>query len=486
MHLESYRTARWLRTVNLVLQAVLFVTLFAGLNHLARLYVWRFDFTQQRRYSLSPETLSYLHELKRPVRIVVTLRPDAEDPEAAQAFHDMATLLREYVYATQQNDPGRVRVEYLDVFVRRREADALGIEEPDVLLLLSGEHRRIVRLTELYQRKNRIRAAFQGEQAVTAAILDVSNPEKKKVFFLAGHGELRPDDVSLRGVSGLRDELRQRNYEVGSVDLSISKRVPEDASLLLIFAPQGPLTPAEAEMLRQYLSNQAGRIILTLFPGVVHGLDDLLYDWGVRVDDNLVLDTNPEAIAENLDFIIREFDAEQHPVTKTLVDFVIPLRLGPTRSVRPDPGRPVDNVLKVTVLAASSSTSWSEKAYRRKEVVPPPMDERRRLGVIVSSERVTAGALPFSVPGGRLVVAGCGDIFSNQRLANPGNQALCLNAVNWAVNRDTQLSIPPRPIQRFQLSLSRQELSRLRLGLLGVLPGSVALLGLLVYWTRRR
>ena len=32
---DSFRTARWLRTINLVLQAVLFLTFFAGLNYLA-------------------------------------------------------------------------------------------------------------------------------------------------------------------------------------------------------------------------------------------------------------------------------------------------------------------------------------------------------------------------------------------------------------------------------------------------------------------
>jgi hypothetical protein len=106
--------------------------------------------------------------------------------------------------------------------------------------------------------------------------------------------------------------------------------------------------------------------------------------------------------------------------------------------------------------------------------------------VIVTSERVTAGALPFSVPGGRLVVIGSGDVFSNRRLTDQGSLILCINAINWTVDRDTQLHIPPRPIERFQLSLSEEELAKLRLGLLFLLPGSAAVLGLMVYWTRRR
>ena len=63
---------------------------------------------------------------------------------------------------------------------------------------------------------------------------------------------------------------------------------------------------------------------------------------------------------------------------------------------------------------------------------------------------------------------------------------MCINAINWAVDRDTQLHLPPRPIEHFQLSLSQEDLAKLRLGLLFVLPGAAALLGFIVYWTRRR
>ena len=120
--IESYRAARWLRTTNLVLQAALFLTLFGGLNFLALHYHWRFDLSQHRRYSLSPETVSYLQELKRPVRIVVTLTPDSDNADAVQAYQDVQNLLREYVYITATNHDsevdrdGRIQVDYLDVY----------------------------------------------------------------------------------------------------------------------------------------------------------------------------------------------------------------------------------------------------------------------------------------------------------------------------------------------------------------------------------
>jgi hypothetical protein len=148
------------------------------------------------------------------------------------------------------------------------------------------------------------------------------------------------------------------------------------------------------------------------------------------------------------------------------------------------------------VLAATSPTAWGERDYRLRRVPEynpgvdlkglPGVEPKDRLGVIVASERVTPpAALPFSVRGGRIIVFGNADLISNNRIGAPGHLNLLFNSVNWSIDRDTRLKTPPRPIQRFQLTLSQQELIKLRYSLLLVVPGTVALLGLLVYWTRR-
>ena len=489
--IEGYRAARWLRTINLVLQAILFLTLFGGLNYLALRYHWRFDMSQHRRYSLSPETVSYLGELKRPVRIVVTLTPASDNPDVVQAYHDVQNLLREYLYILAADSAGRdslLQVDYLDVYQNRRAAEESGVDQPDVIQFVCGDNHRTVRLIELYEFKDGSRVSFKGEQTITAALLDVSNPEKKRICFLTGHGEMSLDDVSpARGLSVLREELRVRNFALEGLDLSLAKRVPAGADLIFICSPQGRFQPFEEELLRQYLTTRAGRIIVTLDPFQECSLGSLFSDWGIRVDDDLILDTNTEFITDNGDLMIRNRDGS-HPVTKSLVDYNLALRISLPRSVRPDPDQPPDRALKVSVLAASSTTSWGEFGYRipGTKVFNAGSDLRGPLGVVVASERVSPGSLPLSVPGGRLIVIGSGDIFSNRRLADSGCQALLLNAVNWAVDRDTQLHFPPRPIERFQLSLSQEQLAKLRLGLLFAMPGAVGLLGLLVYWTRRR
>jgi hypothetical protein len=104
----------------------------------------------------------------------------------------------------------------------------------------------------------------------------------------------------------------------------------------------------------------------------------------------------------------------------------------------------------------------------------------------VSSERVPVrGGLTSSVPGGKIVVFGTGDMISNARITDTGTMALFLGAVNWAVGRDASLNVPARPIERFSLSLSAGELAHLRYTLMLALPGIAALLGIAVYWARR-
>lgn len=492
---DSFRAARWVRTANLIFQAILFLTLFAGLNYLANNHgwredPWRFDLTRYRRYSLSPETISYVKELSSPVRIIVTVAEEAAPP-------DLRGLLREYAYATEANPDGKVTAEYLDVDLHRREAQLLNVDQANVVVLLCGDKRRVLSIDDLYRYENQQRHEFQGEQGITAAILDVSSAGRKKIYFLVGHAEMQPGDVDpVRGLSSARELLRQRNFDVGTLDLSSVRGIPDDASLLIGVAPKSPYSASEQELLRHFLGAGDGRLILFLAPGYRSGLENLLADWGVTVDDDVLHDSGADNVTEDGDFIITAFSP--HPVTQALLhsSYKARLRMGPARSVRPDAARAAANGLETATLAATSPSAWGEVNYRVRgaaayspnvDIRPlPGMVPPDRLGVAVASERVAArDNLPFSVRTGRLVLFGTGDLIDNARIANEGVEDIFLGAIKWTVDRDTQLNIRARPIERFQLSLTARELENLRYCLMFLLPGAAAFLGLIVYWTRR-
>lgn len=487
----SFRTVRWVRTLNLLAQAVLFVTLFAGLNYLAVHYAWRFDLTQNRSRSLSAETISYLKNLDKPVRVIVALTENSDNEDVAQAYRDVSGLLREYVFSTAGNPQGRVSVEFIDVYQRRRDAEALGITDPNSILVICEGRPRAVKLDELYDVKDQKKQGFRGEQILTAAILDVSSPTKKKIYFLTGHGEMDLDDVSAeRGLSALKAELTSRNFAVDSVDLAQLGRIPDDAAVIVIAGPQGRFDSLEQELLRQYLSNRAGRVLALIAPGYPTGLDDLFYDWGILVDDVLIYDRSNSGQSETGDLILPALD-DKHPLTASLLNYKIPLRFGLSRSVRPDPGRTPDNNLVVTPLVATTQQAWGEVNYRQRTVpvFDKGVDLPGRVTVVTASERRAARKIAntdsFSIPSGRLAAYGSADWIANGRLGVIGNLSFFMSAINWTTDRDIELNVPSRPVAKFQLSLTAEQIQRLRFSLIFVLPGIAALVGTVVYWTRR-
>lgn len=486
----SFASARRLRTTHLLAQGLLILTLLIGLNYLATSNPLRIDLSRHARHSLSPETRSYLRDLSAPVKIVVTLTDNAEEDLISQAYRDVRTLLRDYTEAASANEQNHIEVEFVDVYKNRAAAQRHEVSEPNTILVTSAGRSRAIRLQDIYDIKDGEKIAFKGEQAFTAAILDVTRAQKQEILFLSGHGEMDPTDPDpARGLSLLAGELRLRNFEVGVADLSnaADRDRASAAALLVIASPQGRYSPDEQEFLRRHLSSSAGRVLAFLNPANPHGLDDLLYDWGVLADDVVILDQSAEGRSDTGDLILYPA-ASKHPVIEFLASNKIAVRFGPSRSVRPDPGRSLDPALSTLPLLSTSMNAWGERSYRQRGVpvfdantdLPPP------LAVGTAAERKPLSKLPFSVRSGRLVAFGGGEWAANARLAAGGNAALAFASINWLVDRDVQVNLAPRPIEKFQLSLTTAQLGRLRLSLLLALPAVTAVLGLLVYWSRRR
>jgi len=509
---QSFRAARWLRSTNLLLQAILLITLFAGLNYLARYNSWRFDLTQLRRHSLSAETHAYLKNLGsgRPVGQPLQIRlintfpqdgaaagPDAL-PDLVQINNDITALLREYTYALETNSNARLQIENIDVYQRPRDAGQLNLQ-PNRLILISGappnERRRELTLDDLYQKKNNQRVALTAEQAITAAILSIANPNPEKIYFLTGHGEMDLNSIdNARGLSELRDALRARNYALDTLDLTRTTAIPDTPdtapALLISIGAQTRYEPNEQELLRRYMTDRAGRLILCATPATnPTGLEDLLAEWGILLDNARVYDraTATQATYYGGDLILSTFTP--HDVTNVLIDNQLVLRFGDTPPARPHPARHTDPGLSVTPLVITATTAWGEHDTQRTRTprYDPAVDLPGPLPVVTVAERAAAkNDLQFSVRVGRIIAFGNSDFVANGRLRAGANNTLIFSAINWLVERGASLNIPARPVEKFQLALTRDQLTRLRYTLLFGVPAIFALIGLFVYWTRRR
>ncbi len=102
-------------------------------------------------------------------------------------------------------------------------------------------------------------------------------------------------------------------------------------------------------------------------------------------------------------------------------------------------------------------------------------------GVIV----IVAGELPGETPG-RLAVVGDSDYATNQLLREFRNRDLFVNTVNWLLGDVEAISIRPPLPRASRLRLSQDQFETIRVLSLFVAPEGVALLGVAVWWNRRR
>ena len=486
---NEYRVARRFHVANRIVQIILGLCLVASLNYLAAKYYTRIDLTQSGTYSLSPESKAHIRALEEPVSIIVTIPNDPEVAELKQIHQHLRKLLREYEAEGMKEGKAYINIEFLDIYQQRKRAQDLRnkykLTQENIILIAMGERTREIRQAELYEVADNQVTGFRGEKVITSAIIDVSAKDEDKIYFLVGHGEMRLEDVDpLRGLSQLEAFLRERNYILATLDLAVEENVPLDADLIVVPSPQAGLLSEEVEKLRRYMSERNGRMIVLIDPGRRHGMEELFYDWGILADDMVVEDIGPDFRVQGGDLIIRRFAA--HPITKLLVDYQVTALFGRPRPMRTDPGSLKDPRLKVTQIIGTSDQSWAESDYRTED--PIKFDEERDLKgpiPIASVSTRTAGTgLGINIPGGRFVAFGNSDFITNNRLRAFGNRTLFFNSMNWALAKNSMLNIATRPLESYQVVMSKRDLNR-TLIYYAILPSATALLGLLIYLIRR-
>ena len=100
---------------------------------------------------------------------------------------------------------------------------------------------------------------------------------------------------------------------------------------------------------------------------------------------------------------------------------------------------------------------------------------------------VEQGSIKNVSTGTRIVVAGDQYFLNNQMIDSAANRYFAGFSVNWLLDRPQVLldGIGPRPIKSYKLLVTAGQSLRLQWVLLAGLPGSILLLGGLV-WLRRR
>lgn len=327
------------------------------------------------------------------------------------------------------------------------------------------------------------RTHFRGEMMFTSALLSVLNPRQQKAYFLEGHGENSVEsDEGLRGYSKFGGVLRENSVKFDKLNLNGLAEVPADCNLLIIAGPRVALSSEALDKIDRYLKQGGRMLALFGYPPRRTGLEGLLSDWGVAVGENLVID--PKAVVKQNDMVVATWG--MHPLVKPLHRYglylILPRSVGKERpGASPAEAPQVEPLFYTTAggrIITDIRSDGTPYASARDVITNVPLAVAVEKGGVrnVSADRGST----------RLVVVGDSFFLANDNLESEANHQFANQAINWLLARQELLSgLAPQPIREYKLTMTRAQETAMRWLLLLVMPGSVLVLGFLV-WVRRR
>lgn len=482
---------------NAVISVISVLVILGLINFLAVEYSVRLDLTETQLFTLAPASQQTTQALDRPVRVIIF--DTVQNPRDIQ-------LLESYARQSDQ-----FSFEYIDPFANPVEAQAFGVNQSGMVFLEVDEERRFLQsLTNPDGFPGLTPPEPLSERQLTNALDQIVNDRSLTVYFVQGHGEYAIEDPQAgiqQAVAGLED----KRYVINPLNLSETQEVPADASVVVVAGPSQDFFAAEVEALRTYL-DEGGGLFLLLDPRSDAGLNRLLDDWGILLDDRIVLDTSgagqfvglgPAApIVSNYGDhpITREFGAERSffPIARPLeveapADvFSTPLLLTDAQSraeaisdegdLTFDPAAPGDGpyVLGLALSRPVDGAEASEEEAPTSEEEAPASETDE-----VSPEDTPLEETTDDLES-RLVIIGNSTFATDGAFDQLLNGDIFLNAVSWlGQGSDATLSIRPKTVTNRQIQMTGQQALGLGVFSLLVLPVSGIAMAILMAWRRR-
>jgi hypothetical protein len=458
------------RRAEIVLFTLGIVGILVALAYLSVRYPVRFDLTSTGAYSLSEPTVTMLKRLDRPVHIVFFADP----------------LMRETVelYQLVAAQTPRVSVEFYDPMINPAQARMLGVNFAGTAVMES-EGRRL-------------QVNGGNEVDIANGILRVSQSATQRVCFLDGHGE--PDPFSLEshdhlegapghthglgvkyvlherhGMAKARNALETLNYKVEKVLLLQRANALSGCAVLVVAGPKVPLLPVEVDAIKAYLA-AGGNALFMLDPFVRTGLESVVLEYGIVVDDDIVIDEASHFWADVSSPAVSDYN--RHQVTRDL-----PLTFFPgARSLSPTPQRVPGT--SVVPLVNSSKNSWGQTIPDRVGFVkgrdlPGP----NTLMVVALRRPVSSGDGPAPEgPRSRIAVVGDSDFATNSFFHIMGNGTLFLNTVNYLGAQENLIGLQPRTTDLPRINLTNRQMKAVFFLSVLLIPALLAVVGTAVWW----
>ncbi len=475
---------------NVIIQVALLAFIILLVNFYAFKHYKRFDYSREHKFTLSERTQSFLKSLSKPVHLIVFMVP--QDPLQG----DVSNLVEEYRSA----NPKYVSIENVDPFRsvgRAGEVQSkykLAAQENVVIVDCEGRNKIITdeKMADIDNSGAMMGqppqiTAFTGEQAVTAALIEVTEGKKSSAYYVQGHGEPAVGKgKALEVVGTLLDGEHLTTAELNLLNVDV---IPADASVVMLMGARYDLTEREVKLLSDYW-DKGGRIFMLLNPDVsTPHLAAFLDKLGIKPDDDRVLRTLE--LAGGVTGVVRDAYGEfvgDTTITKQLAGINLVL-LGATQSLTLTPATGSAANIKLAPLVQAIKGFWGETDYKDIEntgvYFDVGKDKAAPLALAATVEKNALGDERVKNNASRMIVVGNSKFVENDAMSEPAANFF-LGGLNWLLEREALIGIAPKQVKNFSLNVPEEQMRTILGTMVFGFPACAAVLGVLVWWMRRR
>jgi gliding-associated putative ABC transporter substrate-binding component GldG len=288
-----------------IIKTVIIIAIIVVINIITNQIFTRVDLTKNKSYTLSQVSDDVIANLNDNIVIKAYVSENLPPP-----VNNLGRQVKDVLDDYRSLSDGKLNYEFINLSLESEsdqsiieEAKGYGIQPVQFQVTNQGKMEVVdgmVGIVLFYKGKTEaipfVQAPENLEYDITSKIMQIANEKKKKIGYVNGHGEY--DITNMQRIN----QALTAQYDVLPVDLSLNKPVPDDVDVLLVLGPKSELPEPHKYMLDQFImrGKNVAFLVNKVAPNfqqqivmgepVTTGLDDMLLNYGIKVNDNLVRD----------------------------------------------------------------------------------------------------------------------------------------------------------------------------------------------------
>ncbi|MEL6786534.1 MAG: Gldg family protein [Cyanobacteria bacterium J06607_15] len=416
-------------------------------------YGKRWDFTENQVFTLSEQSQTIVASLERPLEVLIFDR---------NTNSELEQLLQNY-----RRYSDRFQFRFVNPEQEIGLAQQYGIQSLGEIYLNYGDKQQKIEVG------NVAAGETLTETKLTNGIERIKRDRPINIYFLQGHGEASLDLVE-GGLAQAVSNLEDRGNTVQVLNLATTGKIPDDTNLITIAGATRKLLAAEVSTLQQYL-RAGGSLLLLLSPNTDIGITPILQNWGLELDNRLVVDGSGAGNVMGFGPAVAIVnDYGEHPITNSFRNGI---------SLFPET-RPLKVVEKSEIssvaIARTTPQTWAESDLRQEQITfDVNRDLSGPLNVAIASIREQPNPA-------RLVAFGSTTFATNGWFEQQLNGDILLNSINWLVGEDRDtLSLRPQEVANRRINLGSLQTNLISWLALRIMPFAALVTGVYLWWKRR-